>query len=218
MTGTFDPQQYKSTTRAQREVVAAAWHRWGPFIEGWLAAATERMLDAAGAGAGCRVLDVAASAGGQSLAAARRVGPTGMSWPPTFRRPFWSTRRRPPSRRASPRLPPARWTPSASTSSEDLSERHERAMLIHYADMGGGGTPILSPSPGTSSPCMSGMTSPAFRPGCHQVHSRRQQSVRTSDGARRAPRRGGASGPRGPSGPTTPDRAADSDAAHHRPL
>jgi hypothetical protein len=35
----------------------------GPFIEGWLAAATERMLDAARVGAGCRVLDVAAGAG-----------------------------------------------------------------------------------------------------------------------------------------------------------
>ena len=35
------------------------------------------MLDAAGVTTGSRVLDVAAGAGGQSLAAARRVGPTG---------------------------------------------------------------------------------------------------------------------------------------------
>src|SRR6185312_13106283 len=74
---TFDPQQYKNTTRAQWDETAAAWHRWGPFIEDWLGPATQRMLDAAGITAGSRVLDVAAGAGGQSLAAARRAGPTG---------------------------------------------------------------------------------------------------------------------------------------------
>lgn len=77
MTSTFDPQQYKTTTRAQWEDAAEAWHRWGSFIDDWLGAATKRMLDAAGITAGSRVLDVAAGAGGQSLAAARRVGPTG---------------------------------------------------------------------------------------------------------------------------------------------
>jgi SAM-dependent methyltransferase len=74
---TFNPQQYKITTRAQWEDAAEAWHRWGPAIEEWLGAATERMLDAANITTGSRVLDVAAGAGGQSLAAARRVGPTG---------------------------------------------------------------------------------------------------------------------------------------------
>jgi SAM-dependent methyltransferase len=77
MTRTFDPRQYKITTRAQWEDAADAWHRWGPVIEGWLGAATERMLDAAGVTTGSRVLDVAAGAGGQTLAAARRAGPTG---------------------------------------------------------------------------------------------------------------------------------------------
>ena len=77
MTGFFDPVQYKTTTRAQWEQAAEAWHRWGPFIEDWLGPATQRMLDAAGVTTGSRVLDVAAGAGGQSLAAARRVGPTG---------------------------------------------------------------------------------------------------------------------------------------------
>jgi SAM-dependent methyltransferase len=77
VTATFNPQQYKITTRAQWEDAAEAWHRWGPVIEDWLRAATERMLDASGITAGSRVLDVAAGAGGQSLAAARRVGPTG---------------------------------------------------------------------------------------------------------------------------------------------
>jgi SAM-dependent methyltransferase len=76
-TSTFDPQQYKTTTRAQWEDAAEAWHRWGPAIEAWLGLATERMLDAAGVTIGSRVLDVAAGAGGQSLATARRVGPSG---------------------------------------------------------------------------------------------------------------------------------------------
>jgi SAM-dependent methyltransferase len=77
MSSTFNPQQYKTTTRAQWEDAAEAWHRWGPVIELWLGAATERMLDNAGITTGSRVLDVAAGAGGQTLAAARRVGPAG---------------------------------------------------------------------------------------------------------------------------------------------
>jgi SAM-dependent methyltransferase len=74
---TFDPIQYKAATRQQWEVAAEAWHRYGPLLEQWLGEATQRMLDAASIGAGCRVLDVAAGAGGQSLAAARRVGSAG---------------------------------------------------------------------------------------------------------------------------------------------
>ena len=73
----FDPVQYKSTTRQQWEDAAEAWHRWGPTLEAWLGEATERMLDAADVTTGSRVLDVAAGAGGQSLAAARRTGPSG---------------------------------------------------------------------------------------------------------------------------------------------
>jgi SAM-dependent methyltransferase len=77
VTTTFDPQHYKTTTRAQWDDAAEAWHRWGPAIERWLGAATQRMLDGANVGSGDRVLDVAAGAGGQSIAAARRVGPSG---------------------------------------------------------------------------------------------------------------------------------------------
>jgi SAM-dependent methyltransferase len=73
----FDPVQYKTTTRQQWEDAAKAWHGWGPTLEAWLGGATERMLDAAGVTTGSRVLDVAAGAGGQTLAAARRAGPTG---------------------------------------------------------------------------------------------------------------------------------------------
>jgi SAM-dependent methyltransferase len=77
MSITFDPVQFKNTTRAQWEAAADAWHRWGPTIETWLGSATEAMLDAAQVKSGSRVLDVAAGAGGQSLVAARRAGPTG---------------------------------------------------------------------------------------------------------------------------------------------
>lgn len=77
MSITFDPVQFKNTTRAQWESAADAWHRWGPTIETWLGSATEAMLDAAQVTSGSRVLDVAAGAGGQTLVAAHRVGPTG---------------------------------------------------------------------------------------------------------------------------------------------
>ena len=70
---TFDPDKFKATTREQWQEAAAAWDRWGPTLESWLGPATEAMLDAAGVSPGARVLDVAAGAGGQTLAAARRV-------------------------------------------------------------------------------------------------------------------------------------------------
>ena len=73
----FDPLQYKTTTRQQWEDAAEAWHRWDPTLTTWLAEATELMLDGADVGPGSRVLDVAAGAGGQSIAAARRVGTEG---------------------------------------------------------------------------------------------------------------------------------------------
>ena len=74
---TFDPDAYKRTTREQWQAAADAWDRWGPTLEAWLGEATELMLDVAGVQAGSRVLDVAAGAGGQTLAAARRVGEGG---------------------------------------------------------------------------------------------------------------------------------------------
>jgi SAM-dependent methyltransferase len=74
---TFDPIAFKTTTRAQWETAADAWHRWTPFLAEWLGPATDRMLELARVETGARVLDVAAGAGEQSLRAARRVGPTG---------------------------------------------------------------------------------------------------------------------------------------------
>ena len=73
----FDPVAYKSTTRELWQTTAEAWHRWGPTLEAWLGQATQAMLDMAGVKGGARVLDVAAGAGGQTIAAAQRVGPSG---------------------------------------------------------------------------------------------------------------------------------------------
>src|SRR5688572_7280497 len=74
---TFDGEKYKTTTKAQWEKAAEPWHRWGPTLHTWLGPATQQMLDLCELQPGDAVLDVAAGAGEQSLAAARRVGPTG---------------------------------------------------------------------------------------------------------------------------------------------
>jgi ubiquinone/menaquinone biosynthesis C-methylase UbiE len=73
----FDAAAYKRTTREQWQNAAASWDAWGPKLEAWLGRATELMLDLAGVGPGQRVLDVAAGSGGQTMAAARRVGAEG---------------------------------------------------------------------------------------------------------------------------------------------
>lgn len=74
---TFDAAKYKETTRSQWETASEAWHRWAPTLRSWLGPATEHMLDRAGVASGCRVLDVAAGAGDQTLQTAARVGPGG---------------------------------------------------------------------------------------------------------------------------------------------
>ncbi len=80
MSGTskvFDPINYKKTTKAQWETAAEAWHRWGGLLNSWLGPATETMFDMASISTGHRVLDVAAGAGEQTIAAAKRVGESG---------------------------------------------------------------------------------------------------------------------------------------------
>ncbi len=74
---TFDPVRYKQVTVEQWQAAADAWNRWSPTIEDWLGPATSVMLDLAGVREGSLVLDVAAGAGGQTLAAAARVGTSG---------------------------------------------------------------------------------------------------------------------------------------------
>lgn len=73
----FDPVKYKQTTLDQWNSAAEAWHRWTPLLSRWLGPATETMLDMACITTGSRVLDVAAGAGEQTMAAANRVGKMG---------------------------------------------------------------------------------------------------------------------------------------------
>jgi len=73
----FDAVKYKQTTLQQWNTAAEAWHRWGPLLSRWLGPATETMLDMCEVGNGSRVLDVAAGAGEQSVAAAKRIGDSG---------------------------------------------------------------------------------------------------------------------------------------------
>ncbi len=73
----FDPLKYKTTTREQWETAAEAWHKWGGLLNTWLGPATETMFDMASITTGHRVLDVAAGAGEQTIAVAKRVGETG---------------------------------------------------------------------------------------------------------------------------------------------
>jgi len=74
---TFDAVKYKQTTLQQWNSAAEAWHRWSPLLTRWLGDATETMLDMCEISAGSRVLDVAAGAGEQTLAIAKRVGNNG---------------------------------------------------------------------------------------------------------------------------------------------
>lgn len=73
----FDPIAFKETTRQQWDNAALAWDQWGHFLNRWLGPATELMLDMTAVSRGSRVLDVAAGAGEQTLAAGRRVGAQG---------------------------------------------------------------------------------------------------------------------------------------------
>src|SRR3954468_19634913 len=58
--------------------VAPGWEANAGFVDEQLALATEALLDAAGIGDGDRVLDLAAGPGGAGLAAAQRVGSSGV--------------------------------------------------------------------------------------------------------------------------------------------
>ena len=68
---------FKQRLRQQWDEVAARWDRWTPVMRDQVAPATQLMLDLAHLRPGHHVLDVAAGNGYQSIAAARRVAPTG---------------------------------------------------------------------------------------------------------------------------------------------
>ena len=73
----FNAARFKESTREQWELAAEAWHRWGPLLERWCGEHTATMLDMAFVQPGHRLIDIAAGSGGQTLAAAHRVGPQG---------------------------------------------------------------------------------------------------------------------------------------------
>jgi SAM-dependent methyltransferase len=59
------------------DAAAAGWNHHAALIHDWLHDATQTMLDEAHIGPGARVLDIAAGAGDQTLAIARRIGSEG---------------------------------------------------------------------------------------------------------------------------------------------
>ncbi|CAN0238348.1 unnamed protein product, partial [Phaeothamnion confervicola] len=63
--------------RAQWNRTARGWSDSGAVIRPWLHKSTQAMLGMAGVKTGCRVLDVAAGAGDQTMDIAERVGPAG---------------------------------------------------------------------------------------------------------------------------------------------
>jgi len=72
------PPEEPGSDQAQAwDKAADGWYRNAALVNTWLQEVTPAMLDAAGIGPGARVLDVAAGAGGQTLAIARRVGGSG---------------------------------------------------------------------------------------------------------------------------------------------
>jgi ubiquinone/menaquinone biosynthesis C-methylase UbiE len=72
-----EAEEFKQRIREQYDEIAERWHRWTPVMSAQYAPATELMLDLAHLRTGYQVLDIAAGDGYQSIAAARRVGPTG---------------------------------------------------------------------------------------------------------------------------------------------
>lgn len=73
----LSPEEFKDATRQAWDKSAGGWNSQTQAIHAWLADATAAMLDAAHIRNGMRVLDIAAGAGDQTLAIARRVGSAG---------------------------------------------------------------------------------------------------------------------------------------------
>jgi ubiquinone/menaquinone biosynthesis C-methylase UbiE len=73
----FNPQESIVREAQAWNSIADGWHTWIPNMRAWYAPATDLMLDLARLELGSRVLDIAAGDCDQSMAAAKRVGPTG---------------------------------------------------------------------------------------------------------------------------------------------
>lgn len=77
MNAPFEAEKFKSAMREQWDKHAKGWNDHGAQIAAWLREPTDAMLAMAEVAAGARVIDVAAGAGDQTLAIAKRVGATG---------------------------------------------------------------------------------------------------------------------------------------------
>ncbi len=73
----FDPDRIKSATRDQWNRSGAGYNAWGEVLRQLVAPAGERMMELAGVGPGCRVLELAAGGGVLTLQLAARVGSGG---------------------------------------------------------------------------------------------------------------------------------------------
>ncbi|MGH6621619.1 MAG: class I SAM-dependent methyltransferase [Alphaproteobacteria bacterium] len=67
----------KSNLRDTWEAAAPGWAKWERVFSGGLSEATDALIGMADIGPGMRVLDLACGAGSQTIAAAKRVGPSG---------------------------------------------------------------------------------------------------------------------------------------------
>ena len=70
-------QAFKASMRAQWDTAASGWNAHTADIHAWLHEPTNAMCRMAGVRQGCRVLDVAAGSGDQTLAVAQEVGAQG---------------------------------------------------------------------------------------------------------------------------------------------
>ncbi len=77
MNAPFEAEKFKSVMREQWDKHAKGWNDHGAQIADWLREPTDAMLAMAEVASGARVIDIAAGAGDQTLAIAKRVGATG---------------------------------------------------------------------------------------------------------------------------------------------
>jgi SAM-dependent methyltransferase len=77
MNAPFEAEKFKSAMREQWDKHAKGWNDHGAQIADWLREPTDAMLAMAEVASGARVIDIAAGAGDQTLAIAKRVGETG---------------------------------------------------------------------------------------------------------------------------------------------
>ena len=77
MNAPFEAEMFKSAMREQWDLHAKGWNDHGAQIADWLREPTDAMLAMAEVASGARVIDIAAGAGDQTLAIAKRVGTTG---------------------------------------------------------------------------------------------------------------------------------------------